>query len=76
MENKQTATEWAENQFAKLAEDCFKNLEMPFEEYHKRRIDIWEQAKQIGKEQIKDAYDKGFSNPINSEQFYNDTYAK
>jgi hypothetical protein len=33
-----------------------------------------EQAKQLEKEQIMDAYNKGFSNPINAEQFYNETY--
>jgi len=59
MEN-QTAIEWIEDQLSKLNDDV-ANTKMTFEEYHKKRISLWEKAKEIEKEQIIDARVSGFA---------------
>jgi hypothetical protein len=47
---KQTAIEWIETELSKLNNDIstFKT----FKQYHKKRISLWEKAKQMEKEQI------------------------
>ena len=59
METKQTAVEWLEDALSNLNTDIC-NTKMTFEEYHKIRIGIWVQAKQMEKEQIIDARANGF----------------
>jgi hypothetical protein len=69
--NKQTATEW-----------LYKNLKSHFE-HDGDLLEVvqmsFEQAKEMEKEQIIDAYDKGeFNQGCNgdAEQYYNETYGK
>jgi hypothetical protein len=78
METKQTAAEWLEDALSNLNTDIC-NTKMTFEEYHKIRIEIWVKAKQMEKEQIKDAFDKGYSYYLfngGGEQYYSVTYGK
>jgi len=64
MENKkQTAVEWF---FDKL-----ENHEMQAKHYK-----LFQQAKEMHKEQIKDAYDEGDIQLVDAEQYYNQTYGK
>jgi hypothetical protein len=68
MENKQTAVEW-------LLDNL--NFEPYDEEEFISNNKIWEQAKQMEKEQIKNAFDKGYSYYLfngGGEQYYDDTY--
>ena len=79
MEN-QTAIEWIETELSKLNNDIstFKT----FEEYHKKRISLWEKAKEIEKQQIVKAYANGVVNEISiyntitGDEYYNKTYLK
>lgn len=67
MENKQTAVEW-------LFEKININLSAPMSVKFK---EMFEQAKEMEKEEIIDAYDKGEWNDGmngNAEQYYNQTY--
>ena len=78
METKQTAVEWLEDALSNLNTDIC-NTKMTFEEYHKIRIEIWVQAKQMEKEQIMNAvifgdYRGKFQNYISTEQYYNESY--
>ena len=66
MENKQTAVEWLVEQLKGKSQSITWN-------------EIFEQAKEMEKQQIIDAYQQGFnnayfSNPLNSEQYYNETF--
>jgi len=66
MENKQTAVEWLTEKLRIEFGFGFSN-------------NIFEQAKEMEKEQIKDAYQQGFNNayfnnPLNSKQYYNETF--
>ena len=63
METVQTAVEWLENEL--------HNFIHP--EHSKDFLLILEQAKQMEKEQIKEAYCKGDDN-IGAEQYYKETY--
>jgi hypothetical protein len=68
MEKKQTAVEW-------LLDNL--NFEPYDEEEFISNNKIWEQAKQMEKEQIKNAFDKGYSYYLfngGGEQYYNETY--
>jgi hypothetical protein len=68
MENKQTAIQWLEDNL---------NFEPYDEEEFISNNKIWEQAKQMEKEQIKDSFDMGYSNYLfdgGGEQYYNETY--
>jgi hypothetical protein len=70
METKQTALEWLENNL---------NFEPYDEEEFINNNKIWEQAKQMEKEQIMDSYEYGncdweFGIYIKGEQYYNETY--
>jgi hypothetical protein len=75
MENKQTAVEWLEEQFIWMIEDGVDW----FDAFHSVMSKL-EQAKQMEKEQIKEAFKYGempvlFIN-FNAEQYYNKTYNK
>jgi hypothetical protein len=68
MRNRQTAVEW-------LTEKLRIEFGFAFSD------NILEQAKEIEKQQIIDAYQQGFnnayfSNPLNPEQYYNETFNK
>jgi hypothetical protein len=69
----QTAVEWLENEFGEVYN---KNGIVLFSQV----FDIIEQAKQIEKEQIKEAYNMGTWNKDekykNSKEYYNKTYNK
>jgi hypothetical protein len=72
METKQTAIEWLEDNL---------NFEPYDEEEFISNNKIWEQAKQMEKEQIMNSFDSGyFSCEVlfydNAEQYYNETYGK
>jgi hypothetical protein len=81
MKTKQTAVEWFyENtqNYVRLSDTIpmVIKIEVPFEEY----MNILKQAKQMEKEQIKEAFKYGempvlFIN-FNAEQYYNETYGK
>jgi hypothetical protein len=74
METKQTAIEWLEDNL---------NFEPYDEEEFISNNKIWEQAKQMEKEQIKDAFTDGCIGELyelnayyTSEKYYNETYKK
>ena len=82
MKNKQTAVEWLESEMHELDYD---RIFSSFEEYDTEREKLWEQAKQMQEEQIKNAYEEGEDNidsdgcqieKKDSEQYYNETYGK
>jgi hypothetical protein len=56
MENKQTAVEWLEDEFSKFNDEIVNNREITFNEFHQRRIKLWEQAKAMEKEQMIEIY--------------------
>lgn len=71
MENKQTAVEWLENELAFFLKDIIENKN------HLLMINLFEQAKAMEKEQIKDAFDTGYSYDLfngGGEQYYEETY--
>jgi hypothetical protein len=80
---KQTAVEWQFEQFFYSFEK-FNNRECTFNDYLKRNLEILEQAKEMEKEQIIDAFDEGqeyeYQYHINSapkfdsETYYNETF--
>jgi len=66
---KQTAFEWLIDQLFKLRYPTLNQIE------------IMEQAKEMEKQQIIDAYQQGFNNayfnnPLSKEQYYNETFKK
>ena len=63
MENKQTAVEW-------LEEQLFIKYQFIDDE------GIFEQAKQMEKEQIFDAYETSHISMMTTKQYYNETYGK
>jgi hypothetical protein len=69
METKQTAVEWIESKLNSVKPTDFCSIET---------IKDWvKQAKQMEKEQIKNAFDKGYSYYLfngGGEQYYNETY--
>jgi hypothetical protein len=67
MENKQTAVEWLVQHWKKLQS---KGEKMSWNQI----IQITELAKEMEKEQIKDAYDQGDIQLVNSKQYYEQTY--
>jgi len=74
MKTKQTAVEWLEEQFIWMIEDGVDW----FDAFHSVMSKL-EQAKQMEKEQIKDAFDKGYSYYLfngGGEQYYSVTYGK
>jgi hypothetical protein len=73
MENKQTAVEWLENSLAKTLKRIVENRDGVLLET------LFEQAKQMEKEQIINAFidgehQQGFE--LEAEQYYNKTYNK
>ena len=70
----QTAVEWQFEQLFNSFEK-FNNGEYTFNEYLKRSLEIFEQAKEMEKEQIIDAYEDGnYDNGMGrceAEQYYN-----
>jgi len=82
MENKQTAVEWIEDELSKLNSVAI-TAEITQEEYHKQRVGLWEKAKAMEEQQIKEAYVDGcmgamyeVSSTYTSEEYYNATYGK
>jgi hypothetical protein len=74
MENKQTAIEWLEKEMYKLDYDRHFST---FKEFDIEKGKLWNQAKQMEKEQIIDSFDEGFKYDINNgggQQYYNETY--
>jgi hypothetical protein len=78
MKNKQTAVQWLESEMHKLDYD---RIFSSFEEYDTEREKLWEQAKQMEKEQKENAFNESrLTNPMigfkhnNFEQYYNETY--
>ena len=72
----QTAVEW---QFEKLFDsfEKFNNDEYTFDEYLKRNLEIRAQAKEMEKEQMKDAWDDGlFGKTDNFKQYYKEIFGK
>jgi hypothetical protein len=67
MENKQTAVEWLVQHWKKLQS---KGEKMSWNQI----IQITELAKEMEKEQIKDAYDQGDIQLVNGKQYYEQTY--
>jgi hypothetical protein len=74
---KQTAVEWLDKQIDKVWKGDIMYMELPRNIYYK----LIEQAKEMEKQQIKDAYQEGDwdeyyieENKIWSEQYYNETY--
>jgi hypothetical protein len=67
---KQTAVEWLEKQFVKLESTIG---------VHGVMYELMEQAKEMEKEKIENAYQQGynnayFNNPISKDQYYNQTF--
>ena len=67
MENKQTAVEWLVQHWKKLQS---KGEKMSWNQI----IQITELAKEMEKQQIKDAYDQGDIQLVNGKQYYEQTY--
>jgi len=74
---KQTAVEWQFEQLFNSFEK-FNNGECTFNEFLKRNLEIREQAKEMEKQQIIDAYRTGFlSEDIKlAGDYYNETFNK
>ena len=68
----QTAVDWFEQKISKYIS---YHYDKAYEE-HNEVTDIFEKAKAMEKDQIKDAYQAGASDSgiIESEQYYNETY--
>lgn len=82
MENIQSAVEWAEDELSKLFIGV-ANMEITYPEYHKKRVWIWEQAKEMEKDQIMRAYMSGeigemyeLKNTLTAKQYYENNYGK
>jgi hypothetical protein len=70
METKQTAVEWLESEMHELDYD---RIFSSFEEYDTEREKLWEQAKQMEKEQIEESFNSS-SYFIDGKEYYDDTY--
>jgi hypothetical protein len=78
MSNKQqTAVEWYDNEIGKLL-DQFLMGNIEFYEFQNQRFKLEQQAKQMEKEQIIEAFKHGELPPLfvnfDAEQYYNETY--
>ena len=76
METKQTAVQWLQDKFLELKIEIDSKT-------HEEAFFLFEQAKQIEMEQIKDAYTDGCIGELyelnayyTSEKYYNETYGK
>lgn len=77
---KQTAVDLFCTTIADHIEAVF-NGSIQLDEFEKRMRQSYGQAKEMEKEQIINAYQQGynnayFSNPLNKEQYYNETFKK
>ena len=69
-----TAVEFQTEQIGILVSKLF-NDEISKAEFHFKRFEICEQAKEMEKQQIKTSFTDGFlNNDRNSEQYYNETF--
>jgi len=76
MEKKQTAVEWYNTQLNLYGDMAF-NKEISLGEYHIKKQELLEQAKQMEREQIQDAVKYGCSDwgsAKDAEQYYKETY--
>ena len=78
----QTAVEWFAMEMGKLFAQYHGKI-ICIGEFHKKRFELEEQAKEMEKERIETAYNKGTVHgidypestlPITGEQYYNETY--
>ncbi len=67
MENKQTAVEWFYDQITRTYWDYMTSEEQNL---------LFEEAKQMEKEQLKDAYKTAYNYYQSAEEFYNENYGK
>ena len=79
-QRKQTAVEWIEDELSKL-NSAVVNTEITPEEYHTQRVGLWEKAKQMEEDKIREAYYRGVRDEMQNigkdfEDFYNETYGK
>jgi HEPN domain-containing protein len=74
-----TAVEWQFEQLFNSFEK-FNNGEFTFNEYLKKNLEIREQAKEMEKQQIIDAFDDGYyengMGRYEPEEYYNETFNK
>jgi hypothetical protein len=71
--NKQTAVEWYEQEINLLIEK-YQSNEISQREFITMKHNLFYQAKEMEKQQIKDAYDQGDIQLVNGEQYYEQTY--
>jgi len=73
----QTAVEWYNEQLNLYGDMAF-NKEISLGQYHIKKQELLEQAKEMEKEQIIDAYDDGYSDSDNgniiNKNYYNETF--
>jgi hypothetical protein len=78
----QTAVEWFNSKIKQL-EFWVETRQITWKEYHKEKDKLFEQAKEMEKERIETAYNKGTVHgidypestlPITGEQYYQQTY--
>jgi len=73
---KQTAVEFLHSEYKKIFGDTLVDIQIGF-----KISDVFEQAKEMEKQQIIDSYASGYidgvaQNKITAEQYYNDTFKK
>ena len=73
MENKQTAVEWYEQEINLLIEK-YQSNEISQREFITMKHNLFYQAKEMEKQQIKDAYEQGDIQLVNGEQYYEKRY--
>jgi hypothetical protein len=71
--NKQTAVEWYEQEINLLIEK-YQSNEISQREFITMKHNLFYQAKEMEKQQIKDAYDQGDIQLVNGKQYYEQTY--
>jgi hypothetical protein len=71
--NKQTAVEWYEQEINLLIEK-YQSNEISQREFITMKHNLFYQAKEMEKQQIKDAYDQGDIQLVNGNQYYEQTY--
>jgi hypothetical protein len=73
MENKQTAVEWLFKESLGITLQL-ENRRISHRNWELQMVKLYEQAKEMEKEQIKDAYEQGDIQLVNGEQYYEQTY--
>jgi hypothetical protein len=78
--NKQSSVEYYAQQLQILADDVFK-IGLTLDEYRIKKHELLEQAKEMEKEQIKNAYNDGHTDGVTNKpgltsgtMYYNETY--